>query len=153
MITPPRPRDSLLPSDYWPHADAWARIVDAPPPDVHRVIRDVRAWVRRSAAHGVWPTVIARCGHLLCASAPEVALRTEVARVLSAGLDVPRPPWRERADPWTVVADAVHRHLTPWSVGEVADRDTGCSHLAHAAARALILHAQISESIGRDDRP
>lgn len=48
---------------------------------------------------------------------------------------------------------AAQRHLTAWWMGENADPETGCSHLAHACCCVLFLLALHWRGHGTDDRP
>lgn len=46
---------------------------------------------------------------------------------------------------------AALRHIAAWSAGEDRDRDSGLSHLAHAACNLLFLIAYMRRGVGSDD--
>jgi len=52
---------------------------------------------------------------------------------------------------WSRPWDALHRHLNAWASGERHDRETGYSHLWHAACCLMFLIAYEARGIGRDD--
>lgn len=62
--------------------------------------------------------------------------------------------WREKAVSATTYIDAAERHIRQWFDGsEEKAEDSGCHHLAHAAACLMILlDAQIAGKMN-DDRP
>lgn len=39
---------------------------------------------------------------------------------------------------WTLLTDAIDRHLTPWLCGEDNDKESGLPHLAHLACNAMM---------------
>lgn len=54
---------------------------------------------------------------------------------------------------WGRVAAAAFRHLSAWMCGFDKDKETGYSHLAHAACCILFLLTYERYKIGEDDRP
>lgn len=64
----------------------------------------------------------------------------EVMDVLEAGaLKYSKDNWKNVEDPLTRYYDACDRHIESWWGGEVADPETGKSHLAHAICCLLFL--------------
>lgn len=68
----------------------------------------------------------------------------EVVRVLEYGHkkydELPDDPnWKKLPNAAARYHDALFRHVTAWSAGEVLDPDTSIHHLAHAAANCLFL--------------
>lgn len=59
--------------------------------------------------------------------------------------------WREGML-WSRPYDALQRHLTAWWDGEDIDKDSGKSHLWHAAAELQFLVEYESKGMGKDDR-
>jgi Domain of unknown function (DUF5664) len=53
---------------------------------------------------------------------------------------------------WSKLLGAALRHLFAWSMGENADKESGHSHLAHAASCVLMLLSHELRKIGQDDR-
>ncbi len=53
---------------------------------------------------------------------------------------------------WSRVFSALMRHMVAWWTGERSDKETGMSHLAHAACCILFLMAYEKRKIGEDDR-
>jgi hypothetical protein len=59
----------------------------------------------------------------------------------------------EKGMKWGRVYGALMRHMWAWWRGEVADPETGYSHLWHAACCLSFLMAYEQRKIGEDDRP
>lgn len=53
---------------------------------------------------------------------------------------------------WGRVFGAAQRHLWAWWRGEKGDKDTGYSHLWHAATNVAFLIAYEARSVGKDTR-
>ena len=53
---------------------------------------------------------------------------------------------------WNRLFDAAIRHLAAWQGGENKDRESGFSHLAHAACNILFLIAYQIRNVGHDSR-
>lgn len=53
---------------------------------------------------------------------------------------------------WGQFLGAALRHLFAWSLGEETDKESGLSHLDHAAASILMLSASVRRGVGTDDR-
>lgn len=53
---------------------------------------------------------------------------------------------------WSRPYDALLRHLTAWWDGESVDRESGKSHLWHAACELMFLIEYEEKKIGSDDR-
>lgn len=60
--------------------------------------------------------------------------------------------WEQGMD-WSRPFGAALRHLFAWWSGESRDRDTGRSHLWHAACNIFFLITYEIRGIGKDDRP
>lgn len=76
----------------------------------------------------------------------------EVAKVLSYGAQkYGAHNWRKGFD-YSRLVGATLRHLSAWQSGQDTDKETGLSHLAHAAASLLFIIAQEKEGTGKDDR-
>ena len=60
--------------------------------------------------------------------------------------------WEHGMD-WSRLYSAALRHITSWWAGEVADQETGYSHLWHAACCIMFLVSFEIRGAGRDDRP
>jgi len=60
--------------------------------------------------------------------------------------------WEQGMD-WSRPFGAALRHLFAWWGGENTDRDTGRSHLWHAACNIFFLIAYEARGSGTDDRP
>lgn len=60
--------------------------------------------------------------------------------------------WEQGMD-WSRPYGALMRHLHAWWSGEDRDRDTGHSHLWHAACNLFFLITYERRSVGQDDRP
>lgn len=58
----------------------------------------------------------------------------------------------EKGMSWGRCFGALERHLWAWWGGEATDRETGMSHLHHAACCLMFLAAYESRQIGTDDR-
>lgn len=59
--------------------------------------------------------------------------------------------WRDGRG-WLSFASAALRHLGAWIEGENDDKESGQSHLAHAACCLLFLLNYQEEGVGEDDR-
>jgi len=86
--------------------------------------------------------------HLLPPDAME-----EVLNVLSYGADKYAPRNWEKGMDWSRPFSAMMRHMWAWWSGEDNDRESGLSHLAHAACCVLFLLAYNKRFDGYDDRP
>lgn len=53
---------------------------------------------------------------------------------------------------WSRLYAAALRHLLAFQAGEDDDPETGCPHLAHAAAQVLFLLESCRARLGKDDR-
>jgi hypothetical protein len=82
---------------------------------------------------------------------PDVLLA--IAAVLTVGAAKYGDRNWERGMAWSRCYGAALRHLFAWWQGEVADPETGLSHLAHTACCILFLLAYESRQVGTDDRP
>lgn len=60
--------------------------------------------------------------------------------------------WEQGMD-WSRPYGAALRHLFAWWGGEKVDKDTGRSHLWHAATNLFFLITYELRGIGKDDRP
>jgi hypothetical protein len=77
----------------------------------------------------------------------------EVAKVLQHGAKE-YSPWNwAKGMSWSRVYNAAQRHLLKWQMRESPDKDSGLSHLAHAACCLMFLITYELKGIGRDDRP
>lgn len=77
---------------------------------------------------------------------------TAVAKVIEFGAKkYGKDNWRGGMD-WSRVYSAAQRHLMAWNEGEDTDKETGISHLAHAACNILFLLEYEKFGIGKDDR-
>lgn len=85
--------------------------------------------------------------HLLPGDAVEPVLR-----VLSYGADKYAPRNWEKGMAWSRPFGAMMRHMWAWWMGEDKDKETGETHLAHAACCLLFLLAYEKRGIGTDDR-
>ena len=58
---------------------------------------------------------------------------------------------------WSRLYAAVFRHMTAWFMGEDLDKESGISHLAHAACSIVFLLTYVKRTHhsghGTDDRP
>lgn len=59
----------------------------------------------------------------------------------------------EKGMAWSRPFAALQRHLVAWWEGEVADPETGYSHLWHAGCCVMFLIAFEIRGTGEDDRP
>ena len=76
----------------------------------------------------------------------------EVAKALTHGAAKHEARgWETSPRRWGGEFAAAMRHLWTFARGEHTDPDSGLSHLAHAAARILILLAYRKRGIGEDD--
>ena len=78
----------------------------------------------------------------------------EVGKVLSYGaVKYSRDNWRNgNGLAWSRLLAAALRHLFAWGSGENRDKETGLSHLAHAACCVLFLLTYDVDGGGHDDR-
>ena len=75
-----------------------------------------------------------------------------VAKVLGHGAaKYGRDNWRGGMD-WSRLYGSSLRHIMQHMEGEDLDPETGCSHLAHAAASLLFLLEYENEGLGKDNR-
>lgn len=64
----------------------------------------------------------------------------EFAAVLSDGAKkYSTDNWKKCKDA-SLYIDALHRHINAFQKGELTDKDTGLSHLAHATCNLMFLH-------------
>lgn len=63
----------------------------------------------------------------------------------------PRGNW-EKGNNYSVPYDSMMRHLLAWQSGESIDKESGLSHLAHAALNLMMLHYYESNYPEFDDR-
>lgn len=80
-------------------------------------------------------------------------LNDAVARVLTFGADKYGERNWEKGMRWGRPFAALMRHLWAWWRGEARDRETGMSHLWHAACCLTFLIAYEERREGTDDRP
>lgn len=67
------------------------------------------------------------------------SLLEDVARVLTFGAKKYKPNnWKNVDDPTRYIS-ALYRHLELWRAGEMIDRESGLTHLAHAATNIAFL--------------
>lgn len=84
---------------------------------------------------------------------PPCAVAQIACVMLSGDIKYGRANWRDRPIQASTYISACQRHLAKYRDGEVADPETGISHLAHAAATlCIMLDAQACETL-IDDRP
>ncbi|MBL6729240.1 MAG: hypothetical protein ISP79_06540 [Methylophilaceae bacterium] len=78
----------------------------------------------------------------------------QVAKVMMLGTKkYDRNNWRnDKSVTWTRTYSSIQRHLLAWLDGEDKDRETGESHVAHAAAQCLMLMVLEKEQKQNDDR-
>lgn len=82
---------------------------------------------------------------------PQLALQ-EVAKVLDFGAKkYSAHNWRLGMD-YSRLYDAVLRHMSSYIAGEDNDKESGLSHIAHAACGTLMLLEYILTETGKDDR-
>lgn len=82
--------------------------------------------------------------------APEFIFGT--AEVLAYGAAKYAPRNWEHGMSWGRCFGAMMRHMWAWWRGEACDRETGFSHLWHAACCLMFLVAYEQRGTGRDDR-
>lgn len=82
--------------------------------------------------------------------APE--LLEDVSKVLTFGAKKYEPRNWEKGMSWGRVFSGAMRHLWAWWGGEDRDKETGLSHLAHAACCIMFLLAYEKRGAGTDDR-
>lgn len=75
-----------------------------------------------------------------------------VSAVMATGVEKHGARTWEAGRPWGGEYGAVLRHLWAWWGGQENDPDTGLPHLAHAAARVLMLLAMTKRRVGADER-
>lgn len=85
--------------------------------------------------------------HLLPSDALE-----EVLKVLDYGAKKYAPRNWELGMSWSRMFSAAMRHSWAWMRGEETDKETGISHLAHAATCILMLLTYTLRKKGEDDR-
>jgi len=76
----------------------------------------------------------------------------EVARVLEFGANKYGERNWESGMPWGRLVSALLRHISAFMMGEDNDRESGLSHLAHAACNCLFLLSYFLRNKGIDDR-
>jgi hypothetical protein len=69
---------------------------------------------------------------------PPIAL-LEISKVLTFGANKYEPWNWAKGLKWTRLLGACLRHVTLWSMGEDKDKETGLSHIAHAACCLMFL--------------
>jgi hypothetical protein len=94
----------------------------------------------------------AEAAALLCPTAPTLAMRHEVARVLEFGARKYAPNnWRKGMS-WSRLVGAALRHLAAFERGEICDPETGLPHLGHLGCCLMFLIVYQREGLGTDDR-
>lgn len=79
-------------------------------------------------------------------------LTVAVARVLDFGAKkYSANNWRKGGS-WLSVLDCAFRHITWYQSGEENDKESGLSHLAHAACNIAFLLEFVDQESGQDDR-
>jgi len=78
---------------------------------------------------------------------------TAVATILGVGAKKYAPRNWEMGMDWSRPYGAALRHLFAWWNGEDVDKDTGYSHLWHAATNIFFLIFYEKRGKGKDDRP
>lgn len=77
---------------------------------------------------------------------------SEIVKVLNFGAKKYQDHnWRKGLK-WGRLFSATIRHLFAWAGGEDLDKESGLSHLAHAACNILFLLEHTMFSLGEDDR-
>lgn len=76
----------------------------------------------------------------------------ELARVYTFGAQKYGERNWERGVKFSRVFGAIMRHMWAWWAGEDTDRESGISHLAHAAWGCFALLAYVGRGSGTDDR-
>ena len=75
-----------------------------------------------------------------------------IAKIMTSGaVKYGAHNWR-KGMVWSRPYDALQRHLTAWWDGESNDKETGQSHLLHAAAELMFLVEYEIKGTGQDDR-
>lgn len=77
----------------------------------------------------------------------------EVVKVLEFGATKYEPRGWEAGMDWHRCYNSMLRHLFAWFAGEDLDKETGISHMSHAACNALFLVAYEKRGVGQDTRP
>lgn len=78
----------------------------------------------------------------------------EVGKVNALGADkYGRFNWAESSISASTYYDAILRHLHQWWFGEDTDTESGCHHLAHIIAGAMLLRDGMNRDRFIDDRP
>jgi hypothetical protein len=83
--------------------------------------------------------------------APEMLIALAVVLTFGARKYSPRN-W-EKGMSWSRGFSALMRHMWAWWGGESKDKETGYSHLWHAACCLMFLIAYEQRNTGTDDRP
>lgn len=83
--------------------------------------------------------------------APE--LMAAVGKVLTFGAAKYEDRNWEQGMKWSRVFGAAMRHLWLWWAGQKKDKESGYSHLWHAACCIMFLIAYEERKVGEDDRP
>lgn len=77
----------------------------------------------------------------------------DTAKAVEFGSVKYRPRNWEIGMPWSVPFAAALRHLFKWWAGEEFDKESGLSHLAHAACNIMFLQTYRLRGLPGDDRP
>lgn len=77
----------------------------------------------------------------------------DIAAVLRFGAAKYEPRNWEKGMAWNRPFAALMRHMWAWWKGEKLDKETGFSHLAHAACCIMFLLTYERRGIGKDNRP
>lgn len=75
-----------------------------------------------------------------------------VASVLTHGAKKYEPNNWRKGLPWTRIYASTLRHLLLWATGEDKDKDSGLSHLSHAATNLMFLITWARTHKELDDR-
>lgn len=76
----------------------------------------------------------------------------QVAAVLEHGADKYGAHNWQKGTNWGRYIAATIRHITAFAMGEEVDKDSGLSHLAHAACNCMIMFGMAKMKRGTDDR-
>ena len=122
-----------------------------PEPVANPVALYIEAWADRHPA-GDLSRALELASSLLCSDNPIAAMRTEVARVLEFGANkYAAHNWRKGMS-WSRLVGSALRHLEAYGRGEIADPETGYSHLGHLGCNLMFLITYQREGLGTDDR-
>lgn len=77
----------------------------------------------------------------------------EIGKILQHGAMKYDPRNWEKGMSWGRIYGAALRHLFAWWRGEALDKDSGLSHISHAACCLLFLLTYSLRRVGTDDRP